>query len=60
MITFLTFDKPKNDNSVKNLHSDHAVVRVTSYMEPCAWIDQSGIPTLQHIVSIFQTLAQTI
>jgi hypothetical protein len=45
---------------VENLHSDDTVVRITSNMEPCAWINQSGIPTLQHTVSIFKALTQTV
>jgi hypothetical protein len=29
-------------------------------MEPCTWINKSGIPTLQDIVSIFQALPQAV
>ena len=29
-------------------------------MEPCTWVNKSGIPTLQDIVSIFQALPQAV
>lgn len=43
-----------------NLHSDDTVIVVTRNMEPCTWINKSGIPTLQDIVSIFQALTQAV
>lgn len=49
--------KRRIKRSLINLQSDDTVIRVTSNMEPCTWINQSWIPTLQHIVVIFQALS---
>jgi len=57
MIAVLPYTESKQDNLFVNLQPDDTVIGVTSNMEPCTWIHQSRIPTLKHIVSIFQALA---
>lgn len=37
----------------KDLHSYDTIIVVACDMEPCTWVDKSGIPTLQNIVRIF-------
>lgn len=37
----------------QDLHSDDTILRIASNMEPCAGIDECGIPALQHIVWIY-------
>jgi hypothetical protein len=60
IIRIWPYREDKQEDFFINLQSDNTVISVTSNMEPCTWINQSGIPTLKHIVSIFQALAQTV
>lgn len=43
------FEKTSKD---KYLHSYDTIIIVACNMEPCTWIDKSGIPTLQNIIRI--------
>ena len=42
------------------LHSCYNIVFTASNMEPCAWVHESWIPALQHIVRIGQALSQHV
>lgn len=43
-----------------DLHSNDAIFVIAGNMEPSAGIHKRGIPTLQHIATINQILAQSI